>query len=112
MGSGVGDRGRGLFEHEQPRARDFARECLAVADREEGVAAAVHHECRYRELGQALAPAWRAVELGEHRAQLVGRLDRGLGSWRAVEDALGDRAAARATNRELMTWLNTSTQPR
>lgn len=46
IGGCVGYRGRGLFEHEQPRARDLARERLAVADREEPVAATVHHERR------------------------------------------------------------------
>jgi hypothetical protein len=28
----IGDRGRGPFEHEQPRTGDLARECFAVAD--------------------------------------------------------------------------------
>jgi len=81
-----------LFEHEQPRARDLARKCLAIADRKEQVVTAVHHERRYRELGQALAPARRAVELGEHHAQLVGHPDGGLRARCAVEDALGPRA--------------------
>ena len=45
------------------RVGDLARERFAVADGEERVAAAVHHERRDRELGQALAPARLAVEL-------------------------------------------------
>ena len=56
-GERIGDRGRGPFEHEQPRTGDLARECFAVADWEERVAATVHHQRRDRELGQALAPA-------------------------------------------------------
>ena len=71
---------------------DLARERLAVADGEEHVPATVHHERRDRELGQALAPARLAVELGEHDAHLVGHLDRRLRARRAVPDALGGRA--------------------
>jgi hypothetical protein len=33
----IGDRGRGSFEHEQPRTGDLARKCFAVADWEERV---------------------------------------------------------------------------
>ena len=80
-----------MFKHQEPSARDLSRKRLAIADREERVAATVHHECRCRELGQALAPARRAVELGEDRAHLVGHLDRGQCPRRAVEDALGGR---------------------
>ena len=47
----IGDRRRGLFEHEQPRSGDLARERFAVADREERVAATVHDKRRDRELG-------------------------------------------------------------
>lgn len=64
IGGRVGDRGRGLFEYEQPSARDLPRERLAVADREEPVTPTVRHERRYREVGQILAPARRAVQLG------------------------------------------------
>lgn len=92
IGGRLGDRGRRLFEHEQPCARDLARERFAVADREEAVSATVHHERRYRKLRQALAPARLAVEPGEDHAQLVGHLDRGPGARRSVEDALGGRA--------------------
>jgi hypothetical protein len=37
-GGGIGDGGRSLFEHEQSRTGDLAREGFAVADREERVA--------------------------------------------------------------------------
>src|SRR5918994_660507 len=82
----------GELTHEQPRTGDLARERFPVADREERIAATVHHQRRDRELGQALAPARLAVELGEHDAHLVGHLDRGLRARRTVPDALGRRA--------------------
>ena len=88
----IGDRGRGPFEHEQPRVGDLPRERLAVADREERILAPMYHERRDRELGQALTPARLAVELGEHRSHLVGHLDCGLRARRAVPDALGGHA--------------------
>jgi hypothetical protein len=91
-GGRIGDRRRGPFEYEQSCTGDLARERFAVADREERVPSAVHHERRDRELGQALASARLAVELGEHHAHLVGHLDRGLRARRAVPDALGGRA--------------------
>lgn len=46
IGGRVGDRGRGLFEHEEPCAGDLARERLAIAEREECVAPTVHHQRR------------------------------------------------------------------
>ena len=62
------------------------------ADREERVATAMDHRSRDREFRQALAPARLAVELGEHHAQVIGHLDRGLRARRAIPDALGGRA--------------------
>jgi hypothetical protein len=44
IGSRVGDRGRGLFECDQPRARDLPAERLAVADGKEPVAPTVQHQ--------------------------------------------------------------------
>ena len=91
-GGRLRDRRRGSVEHEQPRTGDLARERLAVADREERIAATMHHQSRDRELGEALAPARLAVERGEHHAQLIGHLRRGLGARGAVPDAFGGRA--------------------
>src|SRR5437899_10504297 len=91
-GRRIGDRSGGLLEDEQPRPGDLARDRLAVADGEERVAAAVDDERGDLDLGQALAPAGFAVELGEDHAELVGHLDRWCGAGCAVPDARGDRA--------------------
>src|SRR4029077_8334807 len=61
-------------------------------DGEERVPAAVDDERGDLDLGQALAPAGFAVELGEDHAELVGHLGRGGGAGCAVPDARGDRA--------------------
>jgi len=79
------------------RAPGIARAHLAVADREERVSATVHHERRERELGQPLAPARLAVELGEDQAHLIGHVDRGLHARRAVPDAPRGRARGRGS---------------
>src|SRR3954452_4174298 len=50
-GGGFGDRCRGLFEGEHWRGVYLARECLAVADWEERVAATLHHEQQPSEVG-------------------------------------------------------------
>ena len=63
FGGCLGDRRRGPFEDEQPSTGDLSRERLAVADREERVAATVHNQRRDHKVGQALAPARLAVEL-------------------------------------------------
>ena len=42
----IGNRRRSLFQHEQPRTGDLTRERFAVADREERIAATVHHQRR------------------------------------------------------------------
>jgi hypothetical protein len=91
-GRRIGDRSGGLLEDEQPCPGDLARDSLAVADGEERVPAAVDDERGDLDLGQALAPAGFAVELGEDHAHLVGHLDRGCGAGCAVPDARGDRA--------------------
>src|SRR6266568_9419651 len=61
----IGDRSGSFLEDEQPCPGDLARDRLAVADGEEPVAAAVDDERGDPDLGQALAPAGFAVELGE-----------------------------------------------
>ena len=76
-----------------------------ITHREERVGCAVHHQCRCGDLREPFAPAWRAVQLREHRAQQAvarrrrvrtaaientGHVDAGLGGvelWRAGEHA-------------------------
>src|SRR5215218_10906197 len=70
-----GHRSGGLLEDEHARLGDLTRDRLAVAEREEQVAAAMNDERGDPDLGQTLAPTGGAVELGERRAQLIGHLD-------------------------------------
>src|SRR6478752_2374532 len=91
-GRGIGDRGGGLLEDEAARPGDLAGDRLAVADGEERVATAVYDERGDFDLRQAFTPPGRAVEPGEHHAQLVGHLDCRCGAGRAVPDACCGRA--------------------
>src|SRR5262249_46577401 len=83
-GRRIADRSGSFLEDEQPCPGYLARDCLAVADGEERVAAAVDDERGDLDLGQALAPAGFAVELGEDHAELVGHLDWGCGAGCAL----------------------------
>ena len=74
-GCRIGDRSGSFLEDEQPCPGDLARDSLAVTDGEL-YPAAVDDERGELDLGQALAPAGFAVELGEDHAELVAPASR------------------------------------
>src|SRR4051812_9328078 len=68
-GGRIGDRGRGLFEHEQSGTGDLARDRFAVADREERVAAPCTTSVGIASLGRRLRQ--RGLQLSLANAVLI-----------------------------------------
>src|SRR6185312_8681256 len=92
VGGGVMEGGAHVVQDEQPRSRDGVGECLAVADREEWVRAAMHDERRQREFVEALTPPRGAVEPAEDCSELVRLVYCRLARWCAVPDPYRRRA--------------------